>query len=444
MNKKTPQVIGPKTLVDFPTLGISDIPAKVDTGADSSVVSASNIVETDGKLTFNLFNESSPYFTGKIVESKEYTIRSVKNSFGHTELRYKVPMSIRLDGKRIRARLSLADRSNSRYPVLIGRRSIQDKFLVDVGKKLEIKKPEKVPKVLVLVPFGWSKTFEFYDEINSQYGDNLKIDLINYDELVFKVIDNKLSINIGLDGRGVEEYSLIFFKSIMRNLEHAALLYFYAKKLGVKVINSAAQMSPINDKLHQTAFMGMNGIEVPDSMYMSLEHLMKNYTTLKKKLGIPFILKDINGFMGNNNHLIKNKKQFDDACKESDKNSVRLLAQKYIENDGDYRVLVFGKKIKLVIKRTGDKTKTHLNNVSIGAEPELVPTNSLPGDVQKNSIKAASTMQWQVAGVDMIKDKTTGKWYCLEVNNKPQMVNGSFITEKMHGLAEYIKWELSK
>jgi len=127
--------IGSKVLVDFPTLTFLGVPAKVDTGADSSSIWASNIKEKDGILSFCLFGPTSPFFTGETIEVAKFSLISVKNSFGATEYRYKVNLPIKLAGRTINANFTLADRSKNSQPILIGRRTLKGKFLVDVGRK---------------------------------------------------------------------------------------------------------------------------------------------------------------------------------------------------------------------------------------------------------------------------------------------------------------------
>src|SRR5664279_383764 len=114
---------------------IQAVPAKIDTGADSSAIWASDIAEQDGKLSFALFGRKSPFYTGKVINTKDYSVVSVKNSFGQSERRYKVHIKIVLAGTPIRASFSLANRERNRYPILIGRRTLRGKFLVDVNHK---------------------------------------------------------------------------------------------------------------------------------------------------------------------------------------------------------------------------------------------------------------------------------------------------------------------
>ncbi|MGH7142073.1 MAG: RimK/LysX family protein [Candidatus Saccharimonadales bacterium] len=125
--------LGSTILVDFPVLGLNKVPAKVDTGAASSSVWASSIDEEDGTLQYVLFDRLSPFYTGQKLSTRAFTYTPIRNSFGHTELRYKVRLQIIISGRTIRASFTLADRAKNSSPVLIGRRTLRGKFLVDVS-----------------------------------------------------------------------------------------------------------------------------------------------------------------------------------------------------------------------------------------------------------------------------------------------------------------------
>ena len=125
-------IIGKNAKVDFGRRAIG-VPAKIDTGADSSAVWASKIrVSKDGVLKFALFGEGSPYYSGKVFKRTDYKVAIVRSSSGHEQIRYRTHFTIILNGRRIKALFNLSDRSNNQYPVLIGRRTISGKFLVDV------------------------------------------------------------------------------------------------------------------------------------------------------------------------------------------------------------------------------------------------------------------------------------------------------------------------
>jgi hypothetical protein len=127
--------IGKIEYISLPSEKLANVPAKIDTGADISAIWATNIERKNNRIYYTLFDKKSPYYNSKKLSTSDFSISSIKNSFGQTELRYKVRIPIILGGKRIRATFTLANRANNEYPVLIGRRTLHGKFLVDVSIK---------------------------------------------------------------------------------------------------------------------------------------------------------------------------------------------------------------------------------------------------------------------------------------------------------------------
>lgn len=129
------KVIGQVEAVDLPEQSIFDVPARIDTGARTSALWASNIRETDKGLVFKLFGVESKFYTGKDIICSEFEMRQVTPSNGVVEDRYMIKMLVIISGKKIRARFTLANRSTQKYPVLVGRNILRGKFVVDVKHK---------------------------------------------------------------------------------------------------------------------------------------------------------------------------------------------------------------------------------------------------------------------------------------------------------------------
>lgn len=127
-------IIGSSEHVSFPTLQATDVAAKVDTGADVSSIWCSEIKKSKNQLECVFFGPKSPYYTGEkfIFKEGEYKVSRVHNSFGENQRRYKVKIPVIISGRRVLASFTLADRSKKTYPVLIGRKLLARKFLVDV------------------------------------------------------------------------------------------------------------------------------------------------------------------------------------------------------------------------------------------------------------------------------------------------------------------------
>lgn len=131
-------MIGRREFVDFPELKVFRIEAKIDTGAYTSSIHCSDIgVKTiDGEqiLCFKLFDNLHPEFSEHTYQFNDFSKKKIKNSFGEMEERYIIKTMIRIGNKTIRSTLSLSERDNMRYPVLIGRRLLKGKFIIDVNK----------------------------------------------------------------------------------------------------------------------------------------------------------------------------------------------------------------------------------------------------------------------------------------------------------------------
>jgi hypothetical protein len=128
-------VVGSKELVSFPRLNIYDVPAKIDTGADTSSVWVSHIKVTKHGLSFQLFGKRNKYYTGETITVPVYETAVVKSSSGIPEKRYKVRLVVLVKNRRIRAYFTLADRSTMKFPILLGKRLLNNKFMVDVSKE---------------------------------------------------------------------------------------------------------------------------------------------------------------------------------------------------------------------------------------------------------------------------------------------------------------------
>ena len=129
-------VIGRHVRVSFPDLGFSNVDAKVDTGAFRTVIHCERCeeIQTDtGKvLEADFMLEGTEM---KRLRFNQYFSKEFKSSFGEKEKRFCVKTTIRIGRKKIKSSVSLTDRSDMKFQVLIGRKTLLRKFVVDVSKK---------------------------------------------------------------------------------------------------------------------------------------------------------------------------------------------------------------------------------------------------------------------------------------------------------------------
>tara|TARA_R110002124_G_scaffold154817_1_gene321888 strand:+ start:1007 stop:1528 length:522 start_codon:yes stop_codon:yes gene_type:complete len=130
-------IIGATDYVDLPELGWFKAHARVDSGATGSSIHCSSvklIKEGDQEMLLVKLDSKrgAPEHTFTVTSFKE-TI--VKNSSGLAEKRFVIKTIIELFGRKIRTEFSLANRKKMRYPVLLGRKLLKGRFLVDVSQK---------------------------------------------------------------------------------------------------------------------------------------------------------------------------------------------------------------------------------------------------------------------------------------------------------------------
>ena len=137
--RKALRTIGRRDLVDLPGLHLIDIDAKVDTGAYTSALHVKGVeaFEKEGEpwVRFKLDHPNHPAYKNKLFNMPVFAHKQIKSSSGQSELRYVVRTGILLFGKRYYAEFSLTDRSAMDFPVLLGRKLLYRKFVVDVTQK---------------------------------------------------------------------------------------------------------------------------------------------------------------------------------------------------------------------------------------------------------------------------------------------------------------------
>jgi hypothetical protein len=109
--------------------------ARLDTGAAGSTLHALDVreFERDGKawVKFQLVDAS----TGKSVEVSRPVIRTQASKDATATKHYVVSLKATIAGIAQFTEFTLADRSSSKYPALIGRNFLRDQAVVDVGHR---------------------------------------------------------------------------------------------------------------------------------------------------------------------------------------------------------------------------------------------------------------------------------------------------------------------
>ena len=131
-------ILGWREWLALPDLNIEKIIAKVDTGAKTCALHAFYIeeFERDNRawVRFGLHPNRDSRLQHVDCEALIKDRRDVTDSGGHSENRYVIDTTFALAGKQILAEVTLTNRDNMRYRLLLGRNALRKRFLVDPGR----------------------------------------------------------------------------------------------------------------------------------------------------------------------------------------------------------------------------------------------------------------------------------------------------------------------
>jgi hypothetical protein len=126
-------VVGWRELVSLPDLGLAGIPAKIDTGARTSALHAE--VLDDFRRNGERFVRFAVDWDGErhFCEAVHVDLRGITSSNGESQERFVIKTPLNIGKHSFRAEISLADRSQMQFPILIGRTALRRRFVVDSG-----------------------------------------------------------------------------------------------------------------------------------------------------------------------------------------------------------------------------------------------------------------------------------------------------------------------
>lgn len=131
MTQKSKRIIGRTDKADFPKLDLQEVAVKIDTGAYTSSIHCKNIMEENNILQCTFLDDEHLNYNNRTFKFEDYDTVNVKSSNGIAEIRYEITSNIKLFDKVYKISLSLSDRKEMRFPVLLGRKFLSGKFIVD-------------------------------------------------------------------------------------------------------------------------------------------------------------------------------------------------------------------------------------------------------------------------------------------------------------------------
>ena len=291
----------------------------------------------------------------------------------------------------------------------------------------------------------------------------LKVDLklVSYNLVSFETETGKVSLR----GEDLNQFEVVFFRTTGKHWEEVDLVLKQLKKEVVVDPLVKDGKPSYACKAWQMMKLKESGIPVPKTVYGSLWYLYEimggsrdifpGALTNARRVAValpkntpaspfhfPIILKGSGGDRGTRVFKANNLEELEKLIKELRKSETeegkRYMLQEYIENQGDYRVLVLGEKVLGVMKRYRKDKSDFRNNFSVGGEVEVA---ELPEEIKKMAVEAAKVCGLMVAGVDIMPRYLNSRQrFSGSVNVGRSPPEGDFDAQKY---AKNIDFELS-
>ncbi len=138
MTTKTKLILGALEICNLPELSITDMHMRVDTGAKTSSLHVDYIqrIKKSGRAWVSFDIHPDIHRVDKVIscEAPLCDVRRIKSSNGRSEERYIIKSQLNLGGQQWPNEITLTDRSDMTYLMLLGREGTGDRVLVDPSR----------------------------------------------------------------------------------------------------------------------------------------------------------------------------------------------------------------------------------------------------------------------------------------------------------------------
>lgn len=429
MSKKSLNMIGSQEWCAFPDLKTPAIRARIDSGAQTSSIHASDIQRftRDGeewvKFEIHPLQESKRIIIKN--EAKIAGVKKVRNSGGVSESRFVIKTPVKIGDETFEIELTLANRDAMGFRMLLGREAMNGRFIVNPAEQnllgdytdKEIKDFYKtVPKTSSGLKIGLLATNRnLYSntrimEAGEERGHDMKF--LNA-ELCYMKMDAAAPEIRYRDGGVLDELDAIIPRLRPSMTHYGCSLVRQFESIGSYCLNDAEAIMRSRDKLFSSQIFSKNGINTPITGFAKSPLDTKGL--IKMVGGAPLIVKLLESTQGKGVVLAETAKAAESVINAFKSLHANILVQEFIREAGgkDIRCFVINNKVVASIQREAQKGEFR-SNIHMGGKASVI---KITPEERKLAIKAAKVLNLPVAGVDIIRSNKGPM--VLEVNSSP-------------------------
>ena len=423
------KIIGSEEWCVFKDLGIPAIKARVDSGAKTSSIQATNTkIFNKGAQEWVKF-EVSPLQENRSIniecQARLVDRRMVKSSSGISEERLVIKTPVAIGEMVFDVELTLANRDTMEFRMLLGREALNDRFIVNPAVTCQMQSFEISEINKKYAPYFKEKTGLKIALLasNPQLYSNMRlmeaaeargheIVFLNVEQAYMKL--DAHSPEIRYRGGNI----LKDFDAIIPRIKPAVTFYGCAlirqfNNLGVYCQNSAEAIAQSRDKLFASQLFSKNDIHIPITGFAKSP--MDTKDLIKMVNGAPLIIKLLESTQGKGVVLAETNKAAESVINAFKSVNTNILVQEFIKeaNGQDIRCFVVNGKVVASMQRQAQKGEFRANIHQGGT----ASTIKITSEEKKLALKAAKVLNLAVAGVDIIRSNKGP--LLLEVNSSP-------------------------
>tara|TARA_A100001015_G_scaffold56385_1_gene62006 strand:+ start:116 stop:1483 length:1368 start_codon:yes stop_codon:yes gene_type:complete len=433
-------IIGCEEWLSLEDIKIPAIKARVDSGAKTSAIQASNIkrVTRNGEawVTFDVNPIQDNLSLNVSCESKVIDTRIIRSSSGESQKRYVIKTKLKLGPEEFEIELNLADRDGMEYRMLLGREAIINRYLVDASKSFVlsdnldgeiIKKYNYLIKQSSGLKLGLlASNKDLYSNkrlIEAAEARGHKIEFLNIQHCYMKLDAQKPEVRFR-GGKILDDLDAVIPRIRPSMTFYGCALLRQFDSIGTYCLNSSFSISQSRDKLFSSQLFSINGINIPITGFAKSPLETKDLIDMVG--GSPLIVKLLESAQGKGVVSAETNKAAESVINAFKSLQANILVQEFIkEAEGkDIRCFIVDGKVVASIMRQANKGEFR-SNIHQGGKARKVKINS---EEKKLAIKAAKIFKLDVAGVDIIRSNKGP--LLLEVNSSPGLEGIESITGK--------------
>jgi len=433
-------VVGSEEWVSLSKLKIPYVKARVDSGAKTSSLHATNIQpyqkDNETWVNFDVFpiqNDGKRKISCKALVVDK---RVVKSSSGDREERFVVRTEISLNEQKWDIELTLTNRDSMGYRMLLGRQAMMGRIIVDPSESFlagniendiilksyqQFKKPNEGLRIGLLASNQNLYSNRRIMEAAEQRGH--EIEFYNIRQCFMKLDATTPQIHYR-GGNAIEPLDAVIPRIRPAQTFYACALLRLFESLGVFCLNNSDSIIQSRDKLFSLQLLLSQGVQIPTTGFASSP--LDTNDLIEMVGGSPLIVKLLEGTQGKGVVLAETKKAAESVINAFKSLHANILVQEFIkEADGkDLRCFVIDGKVVAAMQRSAPPGEFRAN-VHLGGTTSIIRATS---EERRLAIKATKAMGLRVAGVDIIRSASGP--LVLEVNSSPGLEGIEAATQK--------------